>query len=50
VKLPYKLGRHIGLGEALGCMMGAALYGPELLLGILCSTGPSTKLLLARKR
>ncbi|MGD0092071.1 MAG: hypothetical protein ABSE73_19330, partial [Planctomycetota bacterium] len=50
VKLPYKLGRHVGLGEVLGGAMGATLYLPELALGRVCSTGPSTKLLLARKR
>ncbi|MCY3022642.1 MAG: hypothetical protein NTW87_26980, partial [Planctomycetota bacterium] len=49
-KLPYKLGKHIGLGEILGGAMGAGLYLPELLLGRAFSTGPSTKLLLARKR
>jgi len=49
-KLPYKLGRPVGLGEVLGGGMGALLYGPELLLGRLCPSGPSTKLLLARKR
>ena len=49
VKLPYKAGRHIGLGELCGGAMGAALFLPELLLGRACATGPSTKLLIARK-
>lgn len=50
VRLPYKLGRPVGLGEAFGAATGAALYGPELLLGRLFSSGPSTKVLVARKR
>ena len=49
VKLPYKAGRHIGLGELFGGAMGAALYLPELLLAHAFSSGPSTKLLVARK-
>jgi len=49
-KLPHRLGKPIGLGEALGWCSGAALYLPELLLGRLCSDGPGTKLLLAKKR
>lgn len=49
VKLPYKLGRHIGLGEVCGAAMGAALYGPELALGRVLASGPSTKLLVVRK-
>lgn len=50
VKLPYKIGKHIGLGEILGGAMGAMLYLPELTLGRIFSSGPSTKLLIARKR
>jgi SAM-dependent methyltransferase len=50
VKMPYKLGKHIGVGEALGGMMGAGLYLPELMLNRLFNSGPSTKLLIARKR
>lgn len=49
VKLPYKVGRKVGLGDAFGGAMGAALYLPELALGRVCATGPSTKLLVARK-
>jgi SAM-dependent methyltransferase len=49
-KLPYKAGRYIGLGDVLGGAMGAALYWPELLLGRILPTGPSTKLLIARKK
>jgi SAM-dependent methyltransferase len=49
-KLPYKLGKHVGLGEICGNVMGACLYGPELLLNSALRWGPSTKLLLARKR
>ena len=50
VKTPYKLGKHLGLGEWLGGVMGAGLYLPELFLTQIFSSGPSTKLLLARKR
>ena len=50
VKTPYKLGKHIGLGEILGGAMGAGLYFPELMLSRMFATGPSTKLLLARKK
>jgi SAM-dependent methyltransferase len=49
-KLPYKLGRVVGLGEVFGGAAGAALYGPELALGRIFSSGPSTKVLVARKR
>lgn len=49
-KTPYKLGRIIGLGEFFGGIMGGLLYGPELLLTRIFSSGPSTKLLLARKK
>ena len=49
VKTPYKLGKHVGVGEALGGAMGAGLYIPELMLSKIFSSGPSTKLLLARK-
>jgi SAM-dependent methyltransferase len=49
VKLPYKVGKHIGVGEALGGLMGAGLYLPELSLGRVFSSGPSTKVLVARK-
>jgi hypothetical protein len=49
-KLPYKAGRVVGLGEVLGGAAGAALYGPELALGRIFSSGPSTKVLVARKR
>lgn len=50
IKMPYKLGKHIGIGEWLGGAMGAGLYLPELLLTRMFSHGPSTKLLLARKK
>jgi SAM-dependent methyltransferase len=50
VKTPYKLGKHIGVGEALGGLMGAGLYLPELALSRLFESGPSTKLLIARKK
>jgi SAM-dependent methyltransferase len=49
-KLPYKLGKHIGLGEFFGSIMGAMLFLPELMLSRIFSTGPSTKLLIARKK
>ncbi len=49
-KMPYKLGKHIGLGEILGNVMGAGLYFPELAMNSLFRGGPSTKLLLARKK
>lgn len=49
-KLPYRIGRPVGLGEAFGWLSGALLYLPELLLGRICPSGPSTKLLLARKK
>lgn len=49
-KTPYKLGKHIGLGEILGGVMGAGLYLPELAMNSLFKGGPSTKLLLARKK
>ena len=50
VKTPYKVGKKLGCAEALGGMTGALLYGPELLLGKLFSSGPSTKILVARKK
>ena len=31
-KLPYKLGKAVGVGEILGGAMGAAMFWPELLL------------------
>jgi 2-polyprenyl-3-methyl-5-hydroxy-6-metoxy-1,4-benzoquinol methylase len=49
-KLPYKVGRVVGLGEVLGGASGAVLYGPELALGRVFSSGPSTTVLVARKR
>ena len=49
-KLPYKVGKPVGLGEAFGACAGAALYGPELLMGHLFSSGPSTKVLIAKRR
>ncbi|HYG76950.1 MAG TPA: class I SAM-dependent methyltransferase [Planctomycetota bacterium] len=49
-KLPYKLGKHVGLGEILGGAIGAGLYLPELALNSTFSGGPSTKLLIARKK
>jgi len=49
-KLPYKLGKHIGLGEIFGGAMGAGLYFPELALNSSFKGGPSTKLLVARKK
>lgn len=48
-KLPYKMGKYIGLGEVFGGATGAMLYGPELLLTRLFPRGPSTKILVARK-
>jgi SAM-dependent methyltransferase len=48
-KLPYKLGKHVGLGEVLGGAAGAGLYVPELLLTRMFPSGPSTKLLVAIK-
>jgi SAM-dependent methyltransferase len=48
-KLPYKLGRKIGLGEPLGWLTGASAYLPELLATRLLKLGPSTKILVARK-
>jgi len=50
VRLPYKAGRVVGAGEALGGAMGALCYWPEVALGRCCAGGPSTKVLLARKR
>jgi SAM-dependent methyltransferase len=50
VKMPYKIGKHIGLGEILGGAMGACLYYPELTLNKMFKSGPSTKLLIARKK
>lgn len=49
-KLPYKAGKHVGLGEVLGGAMGAAMYLPELLLTRILPRGPSTKILVARKK
>jgi len=49
-KLPYKLGKHVGLGEFFGTINGALLYWPERALSRIFSSGPSTKLLIARKR
>ncbi len=49
-KMPFKIGKHIGLGEILGGAMGATMYGPELLLTRLFPRGPSTKILVARKK
>ncbi|HYF50142.1 MAG TPA: class I SAM-dependent methyltransferase [Planctomycetota bacterium] len=49
-KLPYKLGKHVGLGEFFGYINGALLYWPERALSRIFSSGPSTKLLIARKR
>lgn len=49
VKLPYRVGRALGLGDLLGGAAGAALYLPELALGRILRTGPSTKLLVAQK-
>jgi|ERR1043165_370924 SAM-dependent methyltransferase len=48
-KLPYKAGKHVGLGELFGGAMGAAMYLPELLLTRILPHGPSTKILVARK-
>lgn len=50
VKTPYKLGKHVGIGEMLGSAMGAGLYVPELMLSKMFLNGPSTKLLIARKK
>jgi ubiquinone/menaquinone biosynthesis C-methylase UbiE len=50
VKTPYKIGKHVGMGEILGGAMGAGLYMPELLLSRMFINGPSTKLLVARKK
>ena len=50
VKTPYKIGKHVGLGEMLGGAMGAGLYVPELMLSRMFLNGPSTKLLVARKK
>ncbi len=49
-KLPYKIGKKVGLGEALGGAMGATMYFPEMLLTRLFPRGPSTKILVARKK
>jgi len=49
-KLPYKIGKHIGLGEVLGGAMGASMYLPELVWTRLLPRGPSTKILVARKK
>ncbi len=49
-KMPYKAGKHIGIGEFLGGAMGASMYFPELLLTRLFPRGPSTKILVARKK
>lgn len=49
-KLPYKIGKKVGLGEALGGAMGASMYLPELLWTRLFPRGPSTKILVAKKR
>jgi SAM-dependent methyltransferase len=49
-KLPYKLLKHVGLGEVAGNVMGALLYLPELMLSKIFSSGPSTKVLIARKK
>lgn len=49
VKLPYKLGKLVGLGEVFGGLTGALLYWPELALTRLVRNGPSTKVLVARK-
>ena len=49
-KLPYKIGRKIGLGEPLGGAMGAMMYLPELMWTRLLPSGPSTKILVARKK
>ena len=48
-KMPYKIGRKLGLGEVCGGAMGALMYGPELLLTRIFPKGPSTKILIARK-
>ena len=50
VKAPYKIGKRIGLGETFGGAMGALLYFPELFLTATLPSGPSKKLLVARKR
>ena len=49
-KLPYKIGKHIGLGETFGGAMGASMYFPELLWTRVFPRGPSTKILVARKK
>jgi len=49
-KLPYKIGRVVGLGDVFGGLMGALMYWPEIFYGRIFSSGPSTKLLLARKK
>ena len=49
VKWPYKIGRPVGLGDLFGGAAGALLYGPEVTLSKVCSRGPSTKALIARK-
>lgn len=49
-KLPYKIGKPVGLGEAFGGVTGALLYYPELALTRMVSDGPSTKVLVARKK
>jgi SAM-dependent methyltransferase len=49
-RLPYKIGRPIGLGEVFGGAAGALLYLPEIALSKVFGGGPSTKALIARKR
>jgi SAM-dependent methyltransferase len=49
-KMPYKIFKHVGLGEFFGGLMGALLFLPELMLSRIFSSGPSTKLLIARKK
>jgi SAM-dependent methyltransferase len=49
-KTPYKLGRKVGVGEPGGALSSALLFYPELFLGKISTSGPSTKLLIARKK
>ncbi len=49
-KLPFKIGKHVGLGETLGGAMGASMYWPELFWTRVFPRGPSTKVLVAKKR
>ncbi len=49
-KLPYKIGKKIGLGEPLGGAIGALMYYPELMWTRLLPLGPSTKILVAKKK